>query len=192
MSLVLGYVLPDPEHSTPARAFLVVGYAAWLWWRAGRQTRSAEDSFWWHLGATLLFLLALNKFFNLRLVIEGSIRALAKAGNWYERRQPAQFALAVVLPSILAVLTAIVLATKGRGFFRRNLTALGGWVLLLLYLSLRQIQEWKPALSLLRTIRYYDWRLILEIAGIIVVIFSAMDSRKRSESRTAAISNVRP
>jgi hypothetical protein len=184
MSLVLGYVLPDPEHSTPARAFLVVGYAAtaWLWWRAGRQTRSAEDSFWWHLGAILLFLLALNKFFNLRLVIEGSIRALAKSGNWYERRQPVQFALAVVLPSILAALTAIVLATKGRAFFRRNLPALVGWVVLLLYLSLRQIQEWKPAISLLRAVRYNDWRLALEIAGIVLVIFSAVDSRKRSES----------
>src|SRR6476646_723490 len=50
------YALPDPEHSTAARALLVIGYAAaaWLWWRVSRQNRTSEDSFWWQIGATLL------------------------------------------------------------------------------------------------------------------------------------------
>jgi len=95
---LFGYALPDPEHSTGARVFLVVGYpvAASLWWRAGRKTQLAADSLLWCLGAVLLFLLALNKLFNLRLVSEAGMRALAKSGHWYGHRQPVQFALALL------------------------------------------------------------------------------------------------
>ena len=54
--------------------FLVVGYAGatWLWWRAGRKTQLAADCLLWRLGAVLLFILALNKLFNLRLVSEAA------------------------------------------------------------------------------------------------------------------------
>jgi len=68
--------------------------------------------------------------------------------------------------------TAIILATNGRLFFRRHLSALCGWVLLLLYLMLRQSQEWKPVLPWLQTIGYYDWRLALEAAGIALVVLA--------------------
>jgi hypothetical protein len=172
---LFGYALPDPEHSAGAKVFLVGGYAvaAWLWWRAGRQTKLAADSLLWRLGAVLLFLLALNKLFNLRLVSEAGMRALAKSGHWYDHRQPAQFAVAIVLPFVCAVLTSIFFATKGRAFFRRNGLALWGWVMLLLYLTLRQTQSWKPVLPWLAAIGYRDWRLVLEAGGIAFVAFSA-------------------
>jgi hypothetical protein len=159
-----------------ARAVLFLGYvaAAWFWWRAPRQTRTGKDSFWWRLGAALLFLLALNKFFNLREVFEDGIRAVAKAGHWYEHRQPAQFAFAIVLPFILAVLTAIFVAIKGRPFFQRHRTALAGWIMLLLYLVLRQSQEWKPILPWLAAMHYRDWRLALEAGGIALVLLSVV------------------
>jgi hypothetical protein len=169
-----------------ARAFLVAGYAAaaWLWWRAGARTRTSADSFFWRLGAVLLSLLAINKLFNLRLLFEAGIRAIAKAGHWYDRRQPVQFALAVLLPLALAGVTTIFAATKGRNFLRRHLSALAGWILLLLYLSLRQSQEWKPALAWLNAIDYLDWRMALEVAGIALVIFSALrNSTKYSPNR---------
>jgi hypothetical protein len=85
-----------------------------------------------------------------------------------------QFVVAVVLPSVLAVLTGIFLATKGRMFLRRHPLALAGWVLLLLYLALRQTQEWKPVLPWLSAIRYYDWRLALEVAGMVLVVLAAL------------------
>jgi hypothetical protein len=172
---VFGYALPDSEHSTGARVFLVVGYAAaaWLWWRAGRQTKLAADSLLWRLGAVLLFLLTLNKLFNLRLVSEAAMRALAKSGHWYDHRQPVQFAVAIVLPFLCAVLISIFFATNGRVFFRRHGLALWGWVMLLLYLILRQTQEWKPILPWLAAIGYRDWRLVLEAGGIAFVAFSA-------------------
>jgi hypothetical protein len=180
----LAYLLPDPEHSATARLMLVVGYVAatLCWLRAYRRTRpGSADSFsrWWLLGAVLLFLLALNKAFNLRVQIEAGIRALAKAENWYDRRQPVQFVFAVVLPSVLAVLTGVFLATKGRHFLRRYPLALVGWVLLLLYLALGQTQEWKPVLPWLSAIRYYDWRLALETAGILLVVLAALRVRVR-------------
>ena len=176
VSPFLEYVLPDPEHSTAARVLLVVGYAAatWSWWRAGRRTKVKGEPFWWRLGAALLFLLTLNKLFNLRPVFEAGMRALAKSGNWYDRRQPVQFVVAIVLPFLCAAVTAILLATKGRFFFRRHWSALCGWVLLLLYLMLRQSQEWKPVLPWLQAIGYYDWRIVLEVGGIALVIFSAL------------------
>lgn len=182
---LFGYALPDPEHSTGARVFLVVGYAvaAWLWWRAGRQTKLAADSFLWRLGAVLLFLLALNKLFNLRLVSEAGMRALAKSGHWYDHRQPVQFAVAIALPFVCAVLTSIFFATKGRAFFRRHGSALWGWVMLLLYLTLRQTQEWKPVLPWLATIGYRDWRLVLEASGIAFVAFSAFALRNKERVR---------
>lgn len=179
MSLSLAYLLPDPEHSTAARLILVLGYvvAAFCWLRSYRRTRAVaadSSSRWWLLGAVLLFLLAINKLFNLRLQVEAGIRALAKTEGWYDRRQPMQFVVAVVLPSVLAVLTGLFLATKGSMFLRRHPLALAGWMLLLLYLALRQTQEWKPVLPWLSAIRYYDWRLALEVAGMLLVVLAAL------------------
>jgi hypothetical protein len=183
-----GYALPDPEHSTGARVFLVVGYAvaAWSWWRAGRKTQLAADFLLWRLGAVLLFILALNKLFNLRLLSEAGMRALAKSGHWYDHRQPVQFALAIVLPFLCAVLTSIFFARKGRAFFRRHGSALWGWVMLLFYLTLRQTQEWKPVLPWLAAIGYRDWRLVLEGAGIAFVAFSAFALRNKEQIRLDA------
>lgn len=178
MSLLLAYLLPDPEHSAPARALLVASYlgSGSLWMRASRRSRQVEDSFWrwWLTGAALLLLLSLNKLLNVRLWLESCLRALAKWQGWYERREPAQFALAIVLPLVLAALTGVLLATRGRTFCRSHPLALVGWILLLLYLALRQTQEWKPAIHLLEAIRYYDWRLALEIAGIVFVVLAAL------------------
>ena len=182
MSSCLAYLLPDPEHSTPARLFLVGGYvaAAFCWLRASRRDRTGSDSSsgWWFLGAILLFLLAINKQFNIRGLCEAGFRALAKAGNWYDRRQPLQFVLAIVLPCVLAALVGLLLATKGRRFARGHPMALAGGGLLLLYLALRQTQEWKPAQHWLSGIRYYDWRLALEAIGMFLVILAPVLPRR--------------
>ncbi len=182
LSSCWAYLLPDPEHSLPTRSLLVVGYvaAALCWLRAGRRARLETGSpsmGWWYLGAILLFLLAFNKQFGLRGVFEAGFRALAKAGGWYDRRRPMQFVVAIVVPSALAILTAAVLALKAKGFARRHPLALVGWVLLLLYLTLRQTQEWKPMLPLLSAIRYHDWRLALEVAGMLLVTLPALSAR---------------
>ena len=183
MNLLLAYLLPDPENSTPTRAVLVVGYlaAAFLWLRMGRQARAANDSAarWWLVGTVLLLLLALNKAFNLRLQFEAGIRAIAKAEGWWERRQKMQFVVGVVLPALLGIATTVFLAVKARVFLRRNPLALTGWVLLLLYLSVRQTQEWKPAFRWLNSIHYRDWRLALEVAGMVLVVISAVKVRDR-------------
>ena len=184
----MALLLPDPEHSTAAGSILVSGYLAaalcWLFaYRRARLGSGQSFSNWWLLGALLLFLLALNKAFNLRSEFEAGIRALAKAENWYDRRQPVQFALAIVLPFVLALLTGAFLATKGRSFVRCHPLALAGWVLLLLYLSLRQTQEWKPVLPWLSSIRYYDWRSALEAAGMLMVVLAALIAHPSSPSR---------
>ena len=175
---MVAYLLPDPEHSTAARELLVLGYivAAFCWLWAGRRASSepaGSFSGWWQLGAILLFLLAINKQFNLRGQFEAGIRALANAGQWYDQRQPMQFVVAIVLPSVLALVTAAFLAVKGKSFMRRNPLALGGWLLLLLYLAVRQTQEWKPVLPWLAAMRYHDWRLALEVAGMGLVALGA-------------------
>jgi hypothetical protein len=179
LNLPLAYLLPDPEHSVPAVVVLAAGYlvAAALWLRACRRAGRASQTsfaFWWLLGAILLFALALNKVIDFRRVIELSLRALGQAQGWYEKRRPAQFVLAVCLPAVLAVLTTIYLATKGRAFLKANRLALAGWVLLLLYLVLRQSQEWKPALPLLEAMHYHDWRLALEAGGIVLVMLAPL------------------
>ena len=167
-------MLPDPEHSFVARALLVAGYAfaAWCWSRAARRARSDYDSYWWRVGTVGLLLLATNKLLNLRLVFEGMIRAIAKAGGWYEQRRPAQFVVAIVFP-LMGILIVSILATKSRAFLKKRIAASMGWMLLLLYLVLRQTQEWKPSLVVLNAIRYHDWRLVLEVAGIVMVVVGA-------------------
>jgi len=186
MNPLLAYLLPDPENSTPTRVVLVAGYlaAAFLWIRMGRQARGANDSAarWWFVGAVLLFLLAVNKTFNLRLQFEAAIRAFAKAGGWYYRRQKMQFVVAIVLPAVLATTTTILLAIKARGFLRRNPLALAGWVFLLFYLAVRQTQEWKPAYRWLTSIHYRDWRLALEVAGIALVVLGGVRGQGRPTS----------
>ena len=176
------YILPDPEHSPTARVILVASYvlAAACWLRASRRARGASSgssSRWWFFGAILLFLLAINKQFDLRTQLAAGIRALAKAEDWYDRRQPMQFVLAIVLPSILAVFAAAFVVTRARVFVRSHPLALWGWALLLLYLALRQTQEWKPAFRWLSGIRYQDWRLALEAAGILLVVLAAILAR---------------
>jgi hypothetical protein len=162
-----------------ARALLAIGYvaAALFWLRASRRDRLATNgafSRWWLVGAVLLILLAINKQFNLRGHFEEGFRALARAGNWYDRREPMQFIVAIVLPLVLALLAGIVLATNARAFFRSHRMALIGWLALLLYLALRQTQEWKPMRPLLEVLRYRDWRLALEVAGMLLVNAAAI------------------
>ena len=187
---MFGYLLPDPEHSLLARSLLAGGYVAagLVWLRASRRTRHGESgsfAYWWCVGAVLLFLLALSKEFNLRGVFERGIRAIAKAGHWWERRQPMQFVVAVVLPALAAVFVGIVLATRGRAFVRNHRMALLGWVLLLLYLVLRQSQEWKGALPWLEAVHYHDWRLALEAAGIALVMLAGVIERAPPTASTA-------
>ncbi len=182
MDMCWAYVLPDPEHSPTARVILIVGYvlAAACWLRASRRARVAPSgsfSRWWLFGAILLFLLAINKQFDLRGQFEAGIRALAKSGQWYDQRRPMQFVVAVVLPAVLAVFAGAFMVTRARIFLRCHPLALGGWVLLLLYLALRQAQEWKPALRWLSSIRYHDWRLALEAAGMLLVVLAAVLAR---------------
>ena len=188
---MLGYLLPDPEHSIVARLLLVAGYfaAGLCWLRARRRARASADVFsgWWLLGSVLLFLLMANKLFNLRVQAEAAVRALAKAGNWYDRRQSAQFVLAMVVPVVLGLGTAIFMATKTRKFFRRHPIALAGWSLLLLYLALRQTQEWKPVLPWLERIRYYDWRLALETLGILLVVVAAVREGSSAPPSSSAL-----
>jgi hypothetical protein len=179
---ILFLALPDPEHSMLARFLLTFAYllAAWLWWRAGKKSATLADSFLWRLGATFLFLLSINKLFNLRPVFAAGMRTMAKNGNWYDSRQPMQFAVAIVLPLLVAAVVVIFTLTKGRVFLGSRPAALAGWIFVLLYLALRQSQEWKPALAWLEAIHYRDWRLALEALGIGLLIGSALMSRRSS------------
>ncbi len=185
MSPSLALLLPDPEHSPLARAALVIGYLAaalsWCW--AGlrlRGTRDGTSTRWWMWGAWLLLLLAANKAFNLRMQGEALIRLIAKGTGWYEQRQPAQFFFAVVLPAVAGLLVLAVVLTRARRFARAQPLALTGWFLLLLYLALRQTQEWKPALHWLTSLHYLDWRLALEVAGIFLVLVAALRTSQTS------------
>jgi hypothetical protein len=178
----LAFILPDPEHSPVTRAVLVAGYlaAALCWLRAGWQTEAAPEKSsrrCWLLGTGLLFLLAANKAFDFRSQCETFIRTMAQDGGWYERRQPVQFFLAVVLPILAGLLVVGWLWLKGRPFIRRHPLALAGWFLLLLYLALRQVQEWKPSLAWLAAVHYHQWRLVLEAAGIGLAIRAAITAR---------------
>lgn len=183
MSRALAFVLPDPEHSALARTALVIGYlaAALGWWPAGRRARGTREEAsapWWRLGAFLLFLLAMSKAFNLRAQCETLLRMLAQKTGWYEQRQSAQFILAIVLPALAGLLALALVLTRARQFIRTQPLVLPGWFLLLLYLACRQTQEWKPALSWLTSVYYYQWRLILEVAGIGLVILAACRTSK--------------
>ena len=50
--------------------------------------------------------------------------------------------------------------------------------MLLLYLTIRQTQEWKRVLPWLAAVGYRDWRLLLEAGGIALVAFSACALRE--------------
>jgi hypothetical protein len=182
--MILFLALPDPEHSRAARILLSFAYlvTAWLWWRAGSKSATVTDSFLWRLGAALLFLLAINKFFEVRILFETGIREIARSGNWYDSRQPVQLLLAVVLPLLLAAIALIFTLIKGKVFLGNRPAALIGWILLLVYLVLRQSQEWKPAIAWLAAVHYRDWRIALEIVGIGLLIGSAVMGRRSTSS----------
>ena len=164
------------------RAVLVLGYlvAALCWLKAGLRERAASEKLsgrWWLLGAFLLFLLAMNKAFDFRSQCELFIRLTAKADGWYDRRQPVQFLLAVIVPVVAGLFALMLVLTKARRFVRDHPLAPLGWFLLLLYLALRQSQEWKPVFLWLASIQYDQWRLVLEMAGIGLVILAAVTAK---------------
>jgi hypothetical protein len=177
------FILPDPEHSPLMRAVLVAAYlaAALCWLKAGWPAHAASGNLsrrWWLLGALLLFLLAANKAFDFRSQCELFLRLIAKADGWYDRRQPLQFLLAIILPVVAGLFVLMLVLTNARRFVRDHPLALPGWLLLLLYLALRQSQEWKPAFHWLSSIQYDRWRLMLEMAGIGLVILTAVTAMK--------------
>jgi hypothetical protein len=176
--------LPDPEHSSLARAVLVLGYlaAALCWLKAGWRARAAREKYserWWLLGAFLLFFLATNKAFDFRTQCEAFLRMAAKATGWYERRQPVQFVLAILLPVVAGLFVLTFLWTHARQFVREHPLALPGWFLLFLYLALREALEWKPALDWLTSLKYFQWRLGLELAGVGLTALAAVAAWKK-------------
>lgn len=175
-------MLPDSEHSTSVRAGLAIAYliAAALWRRAGLREAGTEILLkrFWTFGAILLCILSVNKAFDLRHQCELLMRMTAKAGGWYEHRQPVQFFLAIVLPASGLFLVSAFFVSSGGKFLRQRPLALFGWSFLFLYLALRQTQEWKPAINWLNSIEYYRWRLGLEVAGIGFVMVSAVTTGK--------------
>jgi hypothetical protein len=183
----LAFIVPDPEHSPLARFILTSGYlaAALCWLKAGWRARAAQERSserWWLLGAVFFFLLATNKAFDFRNQCETFIRMIAKTNGWYDRRQPEQFFLAIILPVVAGLFVLALWRTKARPFFRGHPLALLGWFLLLLYLALRQTLEWKPALNWLTTAKYFQWRLVLEAAGIALGILAAVTAQKKKTS----------
>jgi len=67
-----------------------------------------------------------------------------------------------------------LLRTQARPFVREQPLVLPGWFLLLFYLALRQSQEWKPAFHWLTVLHYDQWRLLLEVTGLVLVIMAAL------------------
>jgi hypothetical protein len=207
---VVALVLPDPEHSAITRTVLVVGYliATVSWWRAGlrtsrstklepeilQSTRSQtvaveiptpDDSFarWWKLGALLLLFLMVSKTVDLRAQCEVLLRQFAKATGWWEQRPPVQFFLAIILPALAGLVFGWLVFARARQFTRSHPLAAVGWLLLYLYLACRQSLEWKPALHWLRSIGYFDWRLLLEAAGILLLSTAAFRTGKLPQTR---------
>ena len=178
--------LPDPEHWPLLRAVLVLGYlaAAACWIKTGSRTDAGISRRWWRLGAFLLVLLAANKAFDFRTQCEILIRMLAKTEGWYERRQPEQFLLAILLPLVAGLVMLQLLRTQARPFVRDHPLVLPGWFLLLLYLALRQTQEWKPALHWLTVLHYDQWRLLLEVTGLVLVTLAALRAGNKQLSST--------
>lgn len=178
----LALVLPDPENTPLARAALVCGYltAALCWRRASLQASEADGiARMWKVGAVLLGLLAINKTFDLRTQCEHLIRRFARASGWWAHRQPEQFFVAMILPAIAAVIVGAFMLSKGRRFMRVHPSALAGWLLLFLYLACRQTLEWKPASDWLISIHYFQWRILMEAAGLGLVIGAAWRSSPR-------------
>ncbi len=181
--LLAEFVLPDPEHSGLTRMVLVLGYltAALCWHQAVRRAKRSPDGPFvrvWMTGAILLLLLAVSKALDLRTLCEMFIRRIAHATGWYEQRQQMQFFLALVLPAMVGLLLGTIFLTKARQFFRHQPLALAGWLLLFIYLACRQSLEWKPALHWLTSMRYFSWRLLLEVAGIASLILAAHPAPK--------------
>lgn len=190
LPLILASWLPDPERPATMRLALGMAYglAALCWVQgAARARATAADrpgvARWWLLGAGLLALLGANKVFLLRAQGEVWLRTLAQAQGWYDHRQPVQILLAVGLPVAALSLAAWWARGSGHDFVTRHRLAVLGGLVLLLYLALRQSQEWKPLLGFLESLHYRDWRFALEVIGLVLVVVAPWRGRGRSASR---------
>jgi hypothetical protein len=129
-----------------------------------------------------LLFLAVSKAIDLRAHCEIWFRQFARATGWWDRRQPVQFFLAIVLPAVAGLLLGALTFSRARRFSRQYPVAVLGWFLIYLYLAFRQSLEWKPALAWLVSIGYFSWRLLLETGGLLLLTAVALRAARPGKS----------
>jgi hypothetical protein len=126
----------------------------------------------WSLLAAMLMFLGVNKQLNLQTLLIVLGRRAAWAGGWYGRRRVAQ----AVFSAAFALLTGaavFLLASRARTFFDENRFALGGVIVLAVFVLLRAVtinhgDDWFGV-----ALHDDQWGWILEMSGSSLLAHSA-------------------
>ena len=141
----------------------------------GPEELSASDSqllarFWW-LVFGIMLLLGVNKQIDLQTLFTQTAKQLAKAQGWYEARR--RYQAAFVASAVLVVGAGVALLSYVlRGVLSRVLRPILGLFIVATYILLRaalfQHMDWG------QLDRLEDWMWLLEVAGIALVLGSAL------------------
>lgn len=158
----------------------VAGYlaGAWLCLRQRGLTAVPRARWFWLIAGLAMLALGLNKQLDLQTALTAWGRQLARDGGWYGQRRAVQRAF-VMGAAGLALVAGLATAWAVRGLGRRVFVVLFGLCVLGLFVVVRAASFHHVDVLLRQPVLGLRLHILLELAGIAIVIAGAGLPRQR-------------
>jgi hypothetical protein len=153
----------------------VAGYlvGAFLCWRQSRTVATRRERLFWLFAALVMLALGINKQLDLQTALTAWGRQMARDGGWYAERRAFQRNFIIASIVSLSVLGASV-AWFVRGLRLPVFVTLGGLTMLGVFVLIRAASFHHFDTALRAPVLGLRLHVVLELAGIAVVIFGAI------------------
>ena len=153
-------------------------------WSAAQRAPVREKRFWQGIAIVMAFL-CVNKQLDLQTLLTDFGRAQAKAQGWYENRRQFQVGFIVIL-SLAALAGLLILLTRSLRGSAPMRGALGGIVLLVLFVLVRASSFTKVDWLLSQRVGSLRANHLMEFGGIAVVTIFALAATRVSRAHRSS------
>jgi len=165
----------DPSTAGSLTVIAYFATAAFCWWLSTRRGsyigEQLRENRQWRFISTILFVLGVNKTFDLLSMITGLLRDSAWSYDWYEQRHKPQMVVIILLVIIASMIVLSFVRLRQYHLVYRISFAAIIWLCFFVILRAISIHETDALIS----IRFYGLRMnwVLELGGIVFVMASA-------------------